>query len=145
VRADGPSYTVRTLEWLREHLGERPVSIIVGSDAFAALHHWHQWRRLLELAHIVTVRRPGSDWQALPSPLAEAVADRWVDDPGPLTAHSAGSVLALEVTRLDISATAIRRGAAEGRSPAYLVPSNVESYIDSHDLYRDREDAAHDS
>ena len=140
VAAEGPSYTVRMLEWLRERLGNRSVSIIVGSDAFTGLHQWHQWPRLLELAHIVTVRRPGTGWTELESPLAEAVADRWTDDPAVLARSAAGAVLALEVTRLDISATAIRAGAG----PAFLVPSNVEHYIDTHDLYRHREETAHD-
>ena len=137
VRASGPSYTVRTLEWLRERLGSRPILTIIGSDAFTQLHHWYQWERLLELTHIAAVRRPGTAVDALESPLAEALADRWTEDAATLWQQSAGAVMAFDVTRLDISATAIRASVAAGKSPRFLIPRDVEEYITAHGLYRD--------
>jgi len=137
VRASGPSYTVRTLEWLREHLGPRPILTIIGSDAFTQLHHWYQWERMLELTHIAAVRRPGTSVEALESPLAEALAPRWTDDPATFREQPAGAVMPFDVTRLDISATAIRQCVAEGHSPRFLLPRDVEEYITEHGLYRD--------
>ena len=136
VRAEGPSYTVRTLEWLRERLGERPILIIVGTDAFVQLHHWHQWERLLEMAHIAVVRRPGADLDGVEPPLAEAVRGRWLSDPAVFAESPAGWVRAFDVTRLDISATAIRGMVGGGGSPRFLVPRKVEEYLAAHDLYR---------
>ncbi|MEX0907419.1 MAG: hypothetical protein WD054_03735, partial [Gemmatimonadota bacterium] len=41
----------------------------------------------------------------------------------------------VDVTRVDISATAVRRRAAAGLSIRYLVPAAVETYISEHRLY----------
>ncbi|MFA9460404.1 nicotinate-nucleotide adenylyltransferase [Thiohalorhabdus methylotrophus] len=136
AEASGPSYTVRTLEWLRERLGERPILIIIGSDAFTQLNHWHQWERMLELTHIAAVRRPGTSLEALDPELSGALEGRWTKDPAVLHERPAGSVMAFDVTRLDISATAIRTMVAAGESPRFLLPQQVEEYISAHGLYR---------
>ncbi len=136
VRAEGPSYTVRTLEWLRERLGRRPIVTMIGSDAFTQLHHWHQWQRLLELTHIAALRRPGAPLQSLEEPLATALAGRWAQRPEDLAEEPAGRVMAFDVTRLDISATEIRQLVAAGRSPRFLLPRTAEDYIAAHELYR---------
>lgn len=138
VRTEGPSYTVLTLEWLRERLGRRPIVTIIGSDAFTKLHHWHQWERLIDLTHVAAVRRPGTALAELESPLAEALAGRWSDDPAELRREPAGRVMAFDVTRLDISATAIRELMAAGQSPRFLLPRTVEEYLATHGLYRDQ-------
>jgi len=138
VRTEGPSYTVLTLEWLRERLGRRPIVTIMGSDTFTHLHHWHQWERLIDLTHIAAVRRPGTPIGEPESPLAEALAGRWTDNPADLEQAGGGRVMAFDVTRLDISATAIRELTAAGQSPRFLLPRNVEAYLDTHELYRDQ-------
>lgn len=136
----GPCYTVHTLESLREELGaQQPICLLLGSDAFLQLHTWYQWRRLLELAHIVVMQRPGQ-------PLGNAMlsADFELRDeyharlaPAPPCLHeqSAGRILALDMPLLEISATDIRRRAEEGRSLRYLLPEAVLWYIHTHRLY----------
>lgn len=136
VRTEGPSYTVRTLEWIRERLGPRPIVTMIGSDAFIQLHHWHQWERLFDLTHIAALRRPGVPLESLEKPLAAALADRWVDRAEDLLREPAGRVMAFDVTRLDISATEIRGLVAAGRSPRFLLPRTAEDYIAAHELYR---------
>src|SRR5438309_11059395 len=46
VNRDGPSFTVTTLESLREESPGRPLALVIGSDAFSALDKWHHWERL---------------------------------------------------------------------------------------------------
>jgi nicotinate-nucleotide adenylyltransferase len=46
-------------------------------------------------------------------------------------------VAALEVTRLDVSATAVRTLVSAGRSPRFLVPASVEAHIWASGLYTD--------
>ena len=60
VEAAAPSYTVHTLERLRDEIGlDRPLVLLVGADAFAGLPTWHRWRDLFGLAHIAVAQRPG--------------------------------------------------------------------------------------
>ena len=59
VRKEGPSYSVETLAELRHEYPDRSLCLIVGMDAFLSLPKWHQWRELLQLAHLVVAHRPG--------------------------------------------------------------------------------------
>jgi nicotinate-nucleotide adenylyltransferase len=134
----GPSYMVDTLASLRAELGETPLCLLLGVDAFLGLPGWHQWQRLLELAHIVVAHRPGwrLDETSMPQALRQAVAGRWLADGQALRAQPAGGVLLQGVTQLDISATGIRERIAAGKSANYLLPAVVWQYIQEQDLYR---------
>jgi nicotinate-nucleotide adenylyltransferase len=117
----GPSYTVDTLAGLRSEIGERPLVLLLGADAFAGLPRWHRWHALFEVAHIGVLSRPGvaREW---PAELAAEVAARQVDDPRQLHGRPSGKLVELDVTPLEISATRIRDLLAAGRDPRYLLP-----------------------
>ena len=121
----GPSYTVDTLHQLRRALGDRrPLCFMMGWDAFRGLMRWHEWRRLAALAHLLVVTR-GGDTEALPPALDEWMRPRRVVDPAALRAAPSGYVLFQAVSRLEISATAIRRCLALGYSAQGLMPDAV--------------------
>lgn len=143
IRRTGICYTYDTLAELRGELGERPLCLLMGADAFAALTTWHRWQELFDLAHIVVAHRPGfalAELQgSLPGPLREIFLRRLVTAAPTLCVNSAGSVLTREITGLDISATHIRGMLAQGSSPRYLTPDPVLEYIEHHRLYRDHD------
>jgi nicotinate-nucleotide adenylyltransferase len=95
---------------------------ILGEDALADLTRWHGAARVVELARIIAVGRPGSApdmariTQALP-----ALRGRLTVLPGPA---------------LDISSTALRRRVAARLPIRYQTPDAVVAYIDEHELYR---------
>ena len=72
------SYTVPTLEELREEDPSRTLALIVGADAFLGLPTWHRWRDVFALAHVVVVPRPGV---ALETALPPELADEWTQAP----------------------------------------------------------------
>ena len=124
----GATYTVETLESLREELPREPLCLIVGMDAFRRLDRWHRWPELAELAHIVVARRPG--WAPPESgPVAELLSRRGSDDVEALHQAPGGLVMLCDPPRLDISATRIRALIAEGRNIRFLVPDNVLEHI----------------
>ena len=134
LRRPGPSWMVDTLTELRAEVGDRPLLLVVGSDAVASLHHWHRWRELFRLAHLVVAGRPG--WE--PSPQAPAWAEleeRRLASAEALAERPAGGVLFRAVTPLEISSTAIRRLLAEGGNPRYLLPETVLQWIRRHRIY----------
>ncbi|GAB4359771.1 MAG: nicotinate-nucleotide adenylyltransferase [Gammaproteobacteria bacterium] len=136
LRREGPSYTVDTLAELREALPAESLSLIVGADAFEAITTWHRWERLIELAHLIVVHRPG--WVArVPAGARSLLGDRVAGDPAPLHETPAGRLWFQPVTPLQISATAIRETVRQGRSIRFLVPDAVERYIRENRLYRD--------
>ncbi len=135
LRRDGPSYTVDTLHSLRAELGDVSLCLIVGADAFLGFPTWHRWTELVELAHVVVMRRPG--WSAPhEGPVAELLQKRLVQDPVRLHGQSAGCVLVWPVTQLDISASRIREEIRLGKSPRYLLPDVVWDMIQAEGIYR---------
>ena len=139
VESAAPSYTVHTLERLRDELGvAQPLVLLVGADAFAGLTSWHRWRDLFALAHIAVSHRPGFPVEiaSLPHELATEFADRRLHDAGGLKADPAGGIVTFAMTQLAISATQIRKLLANDLSARYLLPDGVLDYIQTHSLYR---------
>ncbi|WP_428818867.1 nicotinate-nucleotide adenylyltransferase [Microbulbifer sp. MCCC 1A16149] len=131
----GPTYTVDTLEELRAELGEGvSISFCMGLDSLLGLPGWHRWERLIELAHLVVVARPGWQFPAQ-GEVAELLATHR-GDIGDLQQRAAGRILVREQTLLPISATGIRSLIESGRSPQYLLPQRVLEYIQTHQLYK---------
>jgi len=140
VEAAEPSYTVPTLERLRETDGigsARPLVLLVGADAFAGMTGWHRWEALFELAHIGVAHRPGYpiDHDALPQALAEIYRTRFCDDAAELQTAPGGRIATFAMTQLDISATKIRTLLSNGCSARYLLPDALIAYIGQHQLY----------
>jgi nicotinate-nucleotide adenylyltransferase len=124
LRRDGPSYSVDTLLDLRAELAHRSLCLIVGMDAFLSLPQWHQWREILQLAHLVVAHRPG--WRAPDTgTLGELLAERGTHRADDLHEARAGRVYVRAVTQLEISSSAIRELVRAGRDPRYLVPDPV--------------------
>lgn len=134
VRREGYSYMVDTLSEIRDEEGDAPLVLMVGQDAVNRLDSWHEWKRLVDLAHLVVMRRPGSRHE-YSGELFEVLQPRMVDDARALTRAPHGSILSLEVTQLEISSTGIRELIAAGRSPRFLLPEAVIRYIREHGLY----------
>ncbi len=124
----GKSYTVETLRALRYEVGEMPICLLMGSDAFRQFHSWHRPDQILQLAHLVVMQRPGD-----PLP---AATERVVDSSEPLAATPGGHILFQPVTQLDISSTAIRALIRNRLSPRYLLPDAVLAIIQAQRLYQ---------
>lgn len=127
----GESYTVETLQSLRDELGaDVPLAFIMGMDAFLSFRSWHRWRAIMQMAHLVVMHRPGyapdaSEWHG-----GDHVQQRCQLQQSP-----AGRIAFQAVTQLDISATFIREACRNGDSPRYLLPEAVVDYMTAHDLY----------
>lgn len=128
LRREGPSYSVDTLLDLRAEYAHRSLCLIIGMDAFLGLPQWHEWREILQLAHLVVAHRPG--WRAPESgALGELLADRGTGRVGDLHESRAGRVYIRAVTQLEISSSAIRELIRAGRAPRYLVPDPVSRLL----------------
>jgi len=140
VKAAQPSYTVPTLERLRQPAvcgSARPLVLLVGADAFAGMASWHRWEALFDLAHVAVAHRPGFpiDAAGLPTALASAWRARFCADSGALATIPAGRIATFAMTQLDISATKVRALLSKGGSARYLLPDALLSYIHEQQLY----------
>lgn len=134
VQRDGPSYMADTLASIRNEVDDMPIMLCLGQDAANHLDRWHEWQRLLDLAHLVVMTRPDAE-PGYSGTLAADLKRRFVDTTDSLMARPAGCVCNVNVTRLAISSTDIRQQILGGRNPRFLLPSTVLAYIRKHGLY----------
>ena len=129
VRRTGVSYSVDTLTELRREYPDRSLCLLLGMDAFLGLPHWHRWREMLDLAHVVVAHRPG--WKApTHRPAGRGHGrPRHRQRPRSARARSPGASTCTPVTQLEISSTELRALIVAGRDPRYLVPEAVRQII----------------
>ncbi|MDR1163927.1 MAG: nicotinate-nucleotide adenylyltransferase [Candidatus Accumulibacter sp.] len=142
VEAERPSYTVPTLERLRQDDqcgARRPLVLLVGADAFSSLPAWYRWECIFELAHVAVARRPGFpiEPETLPERLSQIWRDRFAADPAALSLAPSGAVVSFPMTPLGISATRVRRLISRGISTRYLLPDAVIAYVEERRFYRE--------
>ncbi len=140
VRRTGLSYSVDTLTELRRENPDRSLCLLLGMDAFLGLPHWHRWRELLDLAHIVVAHRPG--WRApTTGPLGEVMVDHGTGSIRELHTRLSGCIYVHAGTQLEISSTELRALLVAGRDPRYLVPEEVRQIILDTRCYASPQDA----
>lgn len=132
-----PSYTLRTLQSLRQEMPAAVFVLLLGEDAFQGLHRWHEWRTITELAHVAVLRRPGNDGKAWPEPLRDWISENECT-PERLFHNDArsGCLTFCRIPALDISSTRIRDLRRARRNPRFLLPDAVLDIIEREDLYR---------
>lgn len=136
LQRGGVSYTIDTLKYLRKQLGEAPLCLFMGIDNFKTLDGWHQWQSLIEYAHIVVARRPGTD-DTIDTVDINIFLDRHMTESiSDLHRHPAGHIIKLELPMLDISSTQIRNNFQTDLKSASLLPDKVLDFIHSHHLYQ---------
>jgi nicotinate-nucleotide adenylyltransferase len=122
IDRSGPSYTVDTIELLRDEWGGGEIYFIMGSDSLLDILTWHNPQRLIRLCRFAVVSRPGYQVD--------------LDELDDLLPGVASRVQMLNAPELAISSTDIQRRVREGLSIKYQVPEAVEDYIYQYKLYQ---------
>jgi nicotinate-nucleotide adenylyltransferase len=122
VGREGVSYSYRTIELLAEEEAGRELFFLLGADMAAGLEGWKEPARVLELARLGVVPRPGVGLAAVNSALERLGAS--------------GRAEIIDMPLCGASSTTIRQRAREGRPLRYLVPDQVIQLIAERGLYR---------
>lgn len=146
LEGPGRQYTVDTLCHFRSLFGEAAdLFFVMGADSWAEITSWREWRRLMTLANLIVVTRPGYEISAAPDPdtAANFVDLRGVTKGAVTTETGLPRVFVTDAVMLDVSATEIRRAAGKDSSEKLnkLVPLEVAEYIRKYQLYRNTTDA----
>jgi nicotinate-nucleotide adenylyltransferase len=105
-----PSYSIDTVQRLREEKSGAKFFFLIGEDNLRLLPSWHRFDELSRLVQFVVLDRSGG------SP----------EESYPVVRR-----------RIDISATTIRNRVASGQTIRYLVPEAVEQIIRREKLYQE--------
>lgn len=118
----GPHYTIDLLTIIRQQYPDARLWFIMGEDSLSDLLRWRDPERIIQLARLAVLRRPGyePDWPTLDRVLPDLRAQiDWI-----------------EQAEIDISATDIRQRAQQGQPIDALVPPKVIEFIRAQHLYQ---------
>lgn len=120
----GPHYTVDLLTVIQQQYPDAALWFIMGEDSLSDLLHWRDPARIIQLARLAVLRRPGyePDWTALDRALPDLrTCIDWI-----------------EHAEIAISGTDIRERLQRGLPIQALVPARVIDYLMAQYLYSDR-------
>lgn len=124
VDAGRAMHSVETVQAFKERSPEDQWFFITGADEVSNLLTWKDPDRLLETVVMVAATRPGYDLSRL---------DHLEDG-----LQNFDRIFPVECSRVDISATNIRRRMLQRKSIRYLVPEKVHQMIKDKNLYLDK-------
>ena len=122
VDRDETSYSYRTLELLAEREPDAELYFLLGADMAAGLASWREPERVVELARLGVVPRPGVGLGAVESALER------------LGASDRAEII--DMPLCGASSTTVRQRVREGKPLRHLVPDRVIGLIEEKGLYR---------
>jgi nicotinate-nucleotide adenylyltransferase len=128
IEREGPSYTSDTLRQLQEREPDAELFLILGGDQARTLPTWHEPEEVLSLATVAVFERGTSNRNSIQITV------------GRLRGYD--RLRFLEMPRIDISSTLVRRRARAGKPIRYLVPDKVANFIGAQSLYGASEPAS---
>ncbi len=137
IRRSGKSFSVDTLEILRQQDPNGERYFIIGLDSYRDIASWKDFTRIFSLSHVVVTTRPGVVISEPLEPLPVAIREDfcYAEKAGEVEHKSGNRLIFLEETRLDISSTQIRSMLANKQPVQHLIPPGVADYIEQHGLY----------
>lgn len=118
------TYTARTLELLEQECPKEKFYFILGGDSLFQFEHWYHPEEILQRAVVLAIGRNGVAFSELQQQ-ASYLSQRY---------H--GRVELVQMPRLDISSSMIRRKIAQGESVKEYLPSKVYQYIVKNHCYQ---------
>jgi nicotinate-nucleotide adenylyltransferase len=122
-------YTVDTLKQMRDDIPDGEFLFALGTDMYREFETWKDYRKLLALAHLVVVNRPGFTFREDLAPY------RAVREGETVSLSKEPGVFHLPFVEQKVSSTAIREGCRSGQDVSQWLPPTVWSYIGRHRLY----------
>jgi len=117
-------YTYDLLEKMKQNNPDVDFYFIMGADSFMDIKSWYRYNALLTLAGFIVMKRKGYDAQLLDHQAHH------------FSQKQQEKIIILDSPKLEISSSDIRNRVNLGKSIKYLVPEEVERYIESNRLYR---------
>jgi nicotinate-nucleotide adenylyltransferase len=137
IKRGGKSYTIDTILELRKQYDAKDLYLIIGADNFETFSEWKDWKKILTEINLVVTTRPGyeipEEESDFPDYLTSLIGE---SDFGAVELTTGRSIEFITLDDLDISSSELRKKLRVGRSAEKFLPLSVESYINTHKIYR---------
>lgn len=124
INRDTPSYMVDTLNSFRKEFPNASISLILGYDAFLSLPKWHEWEKIMSLAHLFVINRAAFSSCMIPQSIRKLLQLHKNSDINELKTHSSGFIYEFDAGHYDLSSTMLR---AELKKYSPTATQNIES------------------
>ncbi|MDD2273318.1 MAG: nicotinate-nucleotide adenylyltransferase [Desulfuromonadaceae bacterium] len=133
----GKSYSIDTIQALKERLPDDELFFIIGGDSFLEIGTWHRYGEIFPLCNLIVVERPACSIRNPLEELPDAVRDLFTfDGKAGRLMHASGTTISfITGSPLELSSTEIRRLAARGADITRYVPHDVAEYISQQRIY----------
>jgi nicotinate-nucleotide adenylyltransferase len=137
IARGGASYTVQTLKELASQNPHDELYLILGMDKFEELPEWKSPEKIIKLANLIVISRPGFDFPAGVDDLPEFVQEQVGDyDFNFIELKTEKSIQFVRVKDIDISSTVLRKLIRSNRTVEKFIPLSVENYIKEQKIYQ---------
>lgn len=124
-----PSYTVFTLQKIKENHPEIEFTLIMGEDNLRSLHKWKNYEYILENHTVIVYPRVQT--------IQEQEQQKDKKSEHKLSFSELDSILLLkDVPMMKISSSYIRKAIVEGKDVQYLLSEPVFNYLDEMNFYK---------
>ncbi len=139
IDARGTSYSIVTLNRIKEMYPQTDIFFLLGVDAFLEIETWKDYANVLEQCSFVVMSRPGYCLDDAKETLTEKYNQRMVVIKGSIRKANEGlftqKIYLCPIPTLDISSSEVRERVRKNQAIEGMVPKNVENYIKERRLY----------
>ncbi len=132
----GKSYSVDTVEHYSKQVSPENLFLVVGIDQFENFDTWKDFEKILKLANLIVISRPGFQLPFAQDDLPKGVQKLVVEmERQFVQLKSERTIEFLQIKNSTVSASEVRKKLRSDRNVDKLVPMQVEEYIRSAKLY----------
>ena len=144
----GLSYTYKSIQELsKKRKTNEELFFIMGLDQFYSFDQWKNYQKILEKAHLIVTSRPGFSFPESPSDLPKGLKPL-IKIQRPLGLELSllpfknskpghpSKIYFCSLKDMDISSFYIRSQIQQNKEMSHLLPSEVDQYIQSHQIYK---------
>jgi nicotinate-nucleotide adenylyltransferase len=123
IKRQGKSYTLDTINELKEQYPDSRFFLVIGSDMLLSLETWHEFEKILKSCTIIAVSRKSG-------------MEHKMEDYAQKLKDSYGAVIErMDMEPFEVSSSHIRDMVKEGMDTSSFIDQNVKEYIDKNGLY----------
>lgn len=120
---EGTTYSAKTLELLCHLHPENRYYFIMGGDSFFQIESWYRPEKIMEFATLLAISRNGSDREQMLA-YSKILKEKYN-----------AKVILVDMPRMDISSSGIRKLISSGENAAKYLPRKVWEYIKDNKCY----------
>jgi nicotinate-nucleotide adenylyltransferase len=124
INRGGKSFTIDTLNELKNIYTDSPICLIIGMDSYLSIKSWKDWKKFSQLAHLVVLKREGYNGENV---LLESFQK--TSDADQLKSQKNGLLFFSNTPLIEVSSSDIRSKISDNQNLDDLLPQNIIDYL----------------